>query len=95
MFSKLAAKNVGRSVKDYGVWFLTIVFAVCLFYVFNALETQAVFQYLGSGPTAPTAQAIRELVGMLSVFVWVVLTGIPNREETRRQREAAISAANP
>ena len=73
MFSKLAAKNVGRSVKDYGVWFLTIVFAVCLFYVFNALETQAVFQYLGSGPTAPTAQAIRELVGMLSVFVWVVL----------------------
>ena len=60
MFSKLAAKNVGRSVKDYGVWFLTIVFAVCLFYVFNALETQAVFQYLGSGPTAPTAQAIRE-----------------------------------
>ena len=47
MFSKLAAKNVGRSVKDYGVWFLTIVFAVCLFYVFNALETQAVFQYLG------------------------------------------------
>ena len=73
MFSKLAAKNVGRSVKDYGVWFLTIVFAVCLFYVFNALETQAVFQYLGSGPTAPTAQAIRELVGMLSIFVWVVL----------------------
>lgn len=73
MFSKLAIRNVGRSVKDYGVWFLTIVFAVCLFYVFNALETQAVFRYLGSGPQAPTAQAIRELVGMLSVFVWVVL----------------------
>ena len=73
MFSKLAIRNVGRSVKDYGVWFLTIVFAVCLFYVFNALETQAVFRYLGSGPQASTAQAIRELVGMLSVFVWVVL----------------------
>ena len=73
MFSKLAAKNVGRSVKDYGVWFLTIVFAVCLFYVFNALETQAVFQYLGSGPTAPTAQAIRELVGMLSLGTYLLL----------------------
>ena len=73
MFSKLAAKNVGRSVKDYGVWFLTIVFAVCLFYVFNALETQAVFQYLGQSSRADVAQAIRELVGMLSVFVWVVL----------------------
>ncbi len=46
---------------------------MCLFYVFNSLETQAVFQYLGSGPQAPTAQAIRELIGMLSVFVWVVL----------------------
>ena len=73
MFSKLAAKNVGRSVKDYGVWFLTIVFAVCLFYVFNALETQAVFQYLGQSSRASVAQAIRELVGMLSVFVWAVL----------------------
>ena len=73
MFSKLAAKNVGRSVRDYGVWFLTIVFAVCLFYVFNALETQAVFQYLGQSSRASVAQAIRELVGMLSVFVWAVL----------------------
>ena len=54
MFSKLAFKNVGRSMKDYGVWFLTIAFGVCLFYVFNSLETQAVFQYLGSGPQAPT-----------------------------------------
>ena len=53
MFSKLAFKNVGRSMKDYGVWFLTIAFGVCLFYVFNSLETQAVFQYLGSGPQAP------------------------------------------
>ena len=75
MFSKLAFKNVGRSMKDYGVWFLTIAFGVCLFYVFNSLETQAVFQYLGkAGPLqGPTAQAIRELIGMLSVFVWVVL----------------------
>lgn len=39
MFSKLAFKNVGRSMKDYGVWFLTIAFGVCLFYVFNSLET--------------------------------------------------------
>ena len=46
MFSKLALKNVRRSVKDYGVWFLTIVFGVCLFYVFNALESQSVLRYL-------------------------------------------------
>ena len=73
MFSKLALRNVRRSFRDYGVYLLTLTFGVCLFYVFNSLETQAVFQYLGSGPQAPTAQAIRELIGMLSVFVWVVL----------------------
>ena len=73
MFCKLALRNVRRSFRDYGVYLLTLTFGVCLFYVFNSLETQAVFQYLGSGPQAPTAQAIRELIGMLSVFVWVVL----------------------
>ena len=73
MFCKLALGNVRRSFRDYGVYLLTLTFGVCLFYVFNSLETQAVFQYLGSGPQAPTAQAIRELIGMLSVFVWVVL----------------------
>ena len=61
MFSKLALRNVRRSFRDYGVYLLTLTFGVCLFYVFNSLETQAVFQYLGSGPQAPTAQAIREL----------------------------------
>ena len=30
MFSKLAFKNVGRSMKDYGVWFLTIAFGIGL-----------------------------------------------------------------
>ena len=29
------------------------------------------------------------------VFVWVVLTGIPNVEETKRQVTAAKSAENP
>ena len=64
MFCKLALRNVRRSFRDYGVYLLTLTFGVCLFYVFNSLETQAVFQYLGSGPQAPTAQAIRELIGM-------------------------------
>lgn len=73
MFSKLAFKNVRRSVKDYGVWFLTIVFGVCLFYVFNALENQSVLRYLAQSPRVYIVDSIRRLIGMLSVFVWVVL----------------------
>ena len=33
MFSKLALKNVVRSVRDYSVYFLTLTFGVCIFYV--------------------------------------------------------------
>ena len=73
MFSKLALKNVRRSLKDYGVWFLTIAFGVCLFYVFNALETQTVLRFLAQHPKTNIVEAIRELIGMLSVFVWAIL----------------------
>lgn len=73
MFSKLALKNVRRSVKDYGVWFLTIAFGVCLFYVFNALENQSVLRFLAQNPKVNVVEAIQRLIGILSVFVWVVL----------------------
>lgn len=73
MFSKLALKNVRRSLKDYGVWFLTIAFGVCLFYVFNALETQTVLRFLAQNPRGNVVEAIQELIGILSAFVWVVL----------------------
>ena len=39
MSFKLAFRNVRRSIKDYAVYFLTLTFGVCLFYVFSALES--------------------------------------------------------
>ena len=74
MFSELAWKNVRRSVRDYGVWFLTIVFGVCLFYTFNALENQTVLRFLAQNPKTNIVESIQSLIGMLSVFVWAVLT---------------------
>ena len=50
MFSKLALKNVLRSVKDYSVYFITLTFGVCIFYVFNSMDSQSVMSYL-SGET--------------------------------------------
>ena len=73
MFSDLAWKNVRRSLRDYGVWFLTIAFGVCLFYVFNALETQTVLRFLAQNPKTGIVEAIQRLIGVLSVFVWAVL----------------------
>ncbi|MCM1179235.1 MAG: FtsX-like permease family protein [Clostridium sp.] len=41
MLFKLSVKNVGKSLKDYAVYFVTLTAGVAIFYVFNAVETQA------------------------------------------------------
>ena len=42
MYFKLAIKNVRKSVKDFTIYFLTLAFGVCLFYVFNSIESHDV-----------------------------------------------------
>lgn len=39
MFFKLAVKNVKKSFRDYMVYFLTLMFAVCIFYIFNSVDS--------------------------------------------------------
>lgn len=78
MFSKLAVKNVTRSLRDYSVYFLTLTFGVCLFYVFNSLESQWVFQTISNGSPSSSAaasilQTILSMVNIFSVFVSVIL----------------------
>lgn len=41
MLIRLAFKNVGKSYKDYGVYFFTLGFGVCVFYLFNAVYAQS------------------------------------------------------
>ncbi len=36
MFTKLALKNIRRSIKDYAIYFFTLVLGVAIFYVFNS-----------------------------------------------------------
>ncbi|BDF66655.1 hypothetical protein CE91St43_06270 [Oscillospiraceae bacterium] len=75
MFSKLALRNVRRSLKDYAVYFLTLTFGVCLFYVFSALDGQSVMTFL-SNKDNPNVESIFTLVGVFSGFVAVVLAGL-------------------
>lgn len=42
IYSKLALRNIKRSVKDYLIYFLTLVFGVSIFYAFNSIESQAI-----------------------------------------------------
>ena len=40
MFCKLAFSNVRKSFKDYTIYFLTLMFGVCIFYTFNSIDSQ-------------------------------------------------------
>lgn len=75
MSFKLAFRNVRRSIKDYAVYFLTLTFGVCLFYVFSALDDQSAIQFLARNNN-PNVEAIFVLVGVFSAFVAVVLAGL-------------------
>ncbi len=75
MFSKLAFRNVTRSVGDYAVYFLTITFGVCLFYTFNSIDGQGAMVFLGQ-KNSPMVEGIRIIINVFSVFVAVVLAGL-------------------
>ena len=48
MYFKLAFRNVRRSVRDYTIYFLTLTFGVCVFYVFNSIESQQAMMSISS-----------------------------------------------
>ena len=40
MLFKLSFSNMKKSLKDYAVYFFTLILGVVIFYLFNAIETQ-------------------------------------------------------
>ena len=93
MFCKLAVRNVFRSVRDYGVYLLTLTFGVCLFYTFNAIEGQGVMAYLAAAQS-DMVRVIQVLIDIFSVFVSVVLACLIVYADRflmrRRKRELGI-----
>lgn len=72
MFSKLAFQNVKRSIRDYSVYFLTLTLGVCLFYVFNSMDSQYVMEILTTG-NSDMIRTILQLIDIVSLFVSAVL----------------------
>jgi putative ABC transport system permease protein len=73
MFAKLSLRNVKRSYKDYAVYFLTIIVAVSLFYVFNALSQKDVLGQMMHLKNSEIAKAINMVMTFLSVFISLIL----------------------
>lgn len=72
MYSKLAFRNLKRSFKDYAIYFLTLVFGVCIFYVFNSIQSQSIMLEL-SEVQARAFEAVDGIMGYASIFVSFVL----------------------
>lgn len=72
MLFKLSLKNIRKSIKDYAIYFFTLILGVAIFYVFNAIDSQTVMLKATKNMT----QIIKLMTNMLSgvsVFVSVIL----------------------
>ena len=72
MFFKLAIHNVRRSLRDYAIYFLTLTFGVCLFYVFNSMDSQQAMTALNSNQRE-IIQLLTSAIGYVSIFISFIL----------------------
>ncbi|MDR0650545.1 MAG: hypothetical protein LBG59_03975 [Candidatus Peribacteria bacterium] len=72
MIAKLASKNIRKCIKDYSIYFFTLVLTVAIFYVFNALEAQSVMSSFSAAKSGILHQ-IAKILANLSVFISCVL----------------------
>lgn len=72
MYSKLAFRNLKRSFKDYAVYFLTLIFGVCIFYAFNSIESQGIMLDL-SEVQKEAFEMVDQVIGYASIFISFVL----------------------
>ena len=75
MYSKIAAKNIRKSFKDFTIYFLTLTFAVCIFYCFNSLDSQMALSNM-KGIQVSYLGVMNQLMAGVSVFVSVILAGL-------------------
>ncbi|NRW83880.1 FtsX-like permease family protein [Clostridium beijerinckii] len=75
MYSRIAFNNVKKSFKDYTIYFLTLTFAVCIFYSFNSIDSQSVMADMNSGQTE-YVKMMAQLISYISIGVSVILGGL-------------------
>ncbi len=73
MLARLALRNVRRSVRDYAVYFVTLVFGVAVFYAFNSVQGQSILFDLGTVGSETAFELTGRFLGMFSVLIACVL----------------------
>ena len=72
MLYKLSVSNIKKSFKDYAIYFITLIMGVCIFYVFNSMDSQTVMLELSSSQEE-MIELLASLLSYVSVFVSVIL----------------------
>ena len=93
MLFKLSIRNMKKSIKDYAIYFLTLVLGVAIFYMFNSLDSQEAMMQV-SESTKSMIKLMIQMLGMISVFIAIVLGFLivyaNNFLINRRKREFGI-----
>ncbi len=72
MLFKLSWNNMKKSIKDYAIYFLTLVLGVAIFYMFNSIDSQQAMLQV-SQSQREIIKLMITMLGFVSVFVAVVL----------------------
>lgn len=72
MLTKLAFKNIGKSLRDYAIYFLTLVLGVSIFYMFNSIYAQQELMEITKVHVLETPPIVA-MLSVISVFVAVIL----------------------
>lgn len=72
MLFKLSLKNIARSIKDYTIYFFTLILGVAIFYIFNAIESQTIMINVSSS-TYEIIELMNNMLSGVSVFVAFIL----------------------
>lgn len=93
MFFNIAKNNLKKSFKDYTIYFLTLSFAVCVFYAFNSIDSQSAMATI-SESNKEYLEIISIATGVLSIFVSIILGALiiyaNNFLVKRRKKELGI-----
>lgn len=72
MLFKISLKNIRKSLKDYTVYFFTLILGVAIFYVFNAIDSQSVMLDVRAN-VMDIIKLMNDMLSCVSVFVSCIL----------------------
>ena len=72
MLFKISLKNIRKSLKDYTIYFFTLILGVAIFYVFNAIDSQSVMLDVREN-MMDIIKLMNNMLSGVSVFVSCIL----------------------